>query len=127
MLLEETIQLFWKDSTSLSSTLPPERFYTGPVLAPMLPCVLLLHEKTEVLQYTNRAEPWQKIYFRFELRHESFEDGMKLAGLIRQSFDRLVLHDPEGKWSFRFQFRQGEDSQEETGKWVFVRRFALTG
>lgn len=127
MLLEEMVQMFWRDSTSLASAIPPERFSTGPGPIPGIPCVSFIPEKSELLLHTNREEPWRKMLVRFELRHDSYEEGKWLARLIRQSFDRLALRDPEGQWTFLFHFQREEESLENGKVRLFVVRFQLIG
>lgn len=126
MLLEEMIHAFWRDTATLSTTVPLERFFTGPVSNVIVPCVVLVPEQTKTLFHTNRAVPWRKILLRFEIFHESYELGAATARLVEESFDRLLLNAPDDNWSFRFRFVDGSVADSE-GVWKFVRRLELTG
>lgn len=127
MLLEETIQAFWRDSAALSAVVPPERFFLGPATFHPVPCVALVHEKSDVLFRTNRPFPWRKLLFRFEVLHESFEKGMKIAVTIEQGFDRMELRDPNDEWMYQFRLLQGENRRSDDGTWKLTRRFQLIG
>lgn len=127
MLLEEMIHAFWRDSTPLSSVVPPERFFTGPVDRSLVPGVVLIHEQSTVLCHTNRPEPWQKILLRFEILHESHESGAEVARLVEESFDRLRLNTPDGGRSWQFQFIESKTQPVNENVWKFIRRFQLIG
>ena len=127
MLLEEMIHAYWRDSMPLRSAVPLERFFTGPAPIPVVPCVVLVNEKTDVLFRSSRASAWRKIALRFELHHESLERGIEIARLIDQSFDRLNLREPHENWSFLFRYVGGENLCTDNGVWKFVRRFQLIG
>lgn len=127
MLLEEMVHAFWRDSTALCTAIPPERFFTDTAIIPCVPCVVYVHEKTEILLHSNRAEPWKKIGLRFEIHHTTFEEGVVIARLVETNFDRLRLNEPGGNWSYLFRLIQSEDKIPEEKAWKFIRRFRLIG
>ncbi|MGL4595314.1 MAG: hypothetical protein ACRCUY_11340 [Thermoguttaceae bacterium] len=127
MLLEEMIHSFWRDSTLLSSAVPLERFFTGQVNIGIFPSVLLVHEKTNVIQYSSRTIPIQKMIWHFEIWHEFYEEGADIARLVERLFHRLQLNDPQHEWSYLFHYIQSEQKQSSENKWQFIKRFELIG
>lgn len=127
MQLEEMIHAFWRDTATLHSAMPLERFFTGPTPIPSIPCVLMVNEKSELLLHTSRGTPWTKISLRFEVHHDDFQRGSEQARLIEQTFDRLRLGETEGERSFHFRFAKSENLRNDDATWKFVRTFRLIG
>ncbi len=127
MLFEETIQHYWQASTTLSAAIPPERFFTGPAFSHVLPCLLFVPERSELLAHTNRSNPWRKLKFKLELHHDSFEHGSWLALLIRRSFDRLTLNDPDEEWAYHLHLTFEENVQKSPGHWIFAQQYIAIG
>lgn len=127
MILEELIHVFWRNSAELCSIVPSERFITGSATFIAKPCVSLFSEKEEVLFHTNRPVPWKKIGLRFELTHDSFDAGIRIAELIERNFDRLRLDDEAEKRSFVFGYYRGENTKNQDESWLFIRRFRVIG
>ncbi len=127
MYIEELIQFHWQNTTSLSAVIPAERVFTGPSPIPARPCVIVLHEKSEVLFRTNRSAPWRQGMVRIELHHESFDEGIRIAKVIEQEFDRLRLESAGRTDSVRFRFVGTESTRTESDSWKFVGEFRYSG
>ncbi len=125
MLLEEIIQNYWRNTTVLWDTIPLDRFITGTLFLPKPPCVALVHEKTEVLLYTNLRGPLQKTDLRFEIHYDSYEKAAEVALIVESTFDRLVLHNAAKTKSFLFRLTRSENLSSGENAWKFVRKFQV--
>lgn len=127
MFLEELIQYFWKNTAALSAVVAPERVFTGPSPVPILPCVVILHEKAEVLFHTNRSLPWRRGTLRFELHHASLDEALGIAKIIERHFDRLRLETPDQTESFRLRHVESENQRIGDDHWKLIRVFQYFG
>ena len=121
MYIEELIQSHWRNTSTLSTAVPTDRVFTGPSPIPGLPCVVILHEKSEVPFHTNRPTPWKRGTLAFEIHHDSFDDALRIATIIEQEFDRLRFE------TVRIRLVRNENFRSENGSWRLVRVFQYFG
>ena len=127
MYIEELIQAHWRKTANLAAAIPMDRVFTGPSPLPGLPCVVILHEKSEVPFYTNRPIPWVRGTLTFELHHDSFDDSLRIATMIEREFDRLRLESTDHTEVVRIRFVGSENFRNENGTWRLVRTFLYSG
>ena len=127
MYIEELIQAHWRKTPNLSAMIPTDRVFTGPSPIPGLPCVVILHEKSEVPFHTNRPIPWRRGTLTFELHYDSFDDALRLATAIEREFDRLRLESTDHTESVRIRFVRSKNLRDENGTWKLIRTFHYFG
>jgi len=127
MYIEELIQTHWRKTTNLSAAIPTDRVFTGPSPIPGLPCVVILHEKSEIPFHTNRPIPWKRGILTFELHHDSPNDAPRIATLIEREFDRLRMESTDKTEAVCLRFVRGENLRNENESWKFVRTFQYLG
>ncbi len=126
MYIEELIQNHWRKTAYLTAAISADRVFTGPSPIPGPPCVVILHEKSEVPFHTNRPLPWLRGTLIFELHHESFDDALQIAATIEREFDRLRLKSDDKTETVRIRFVKAENFRDGDGPWKLVRTFSYS-
>ena len=127
MHIEELIQSHWRNTASLSTAVPTDRVFTGPSSIPGLPCIVILHEKSEVPFHTNRPTPWKRGTLTVELHHDSFDDALRIATVIEREFDRLRLESTDQTEIVRIRLVRSDNLRDKNDSWKFVRVFQYFG
>lgn len=116
MSVEDAIHERWEGYRPLSTLVPDDRVYTGPMIGDELPYVTMERVGDSAVQRTSEGTLYETVMLRFDVIHSDLYEAKRIAQAIYTNFNRADFDWSNGK-VLDMKPTNRSEAQDENNAW----------